>query len=46
LWVLPLCRKHHDELHAHPLSFEEEYGSQIDLIFRFLDYALAVGVLG
>lgn len=46
LWVLPLCRKHHDELHADTVAFEEKYGSQLELIFRFIDRALAVGVLG
>ncbi|ENZ5985336.1 hypothetical protein ACGXZX_004820, partial [Escherichia coli] len=28
------------------LAFEEKHGSQIDLIFRFLDHAFATGVLG
>ncbi|ELY4660396.1 DUF968 domain-containing protein [Cronobacter sakazakii] len=45
LFVLPLCRKHHDELHRDPVAFEEKYGSQLELIFRFLDRALAIGVL-
>ncbi|EOM5735823.1 TPA: hypothetical protein ACHKKD_005437, partial [Escherichia coli] len=26
--------------------FEKKYGSQIELIFRFLDHAFATGVLG
>ncbi|MEA0319613.1 hypothetical protein SNB88_03235, partial [Escherichia coli] len=26
--------------------FEEKHGSQVDLIFRFLDHAFAIGVLG
>ena len=34
------------ELHADPLAFEEKHGSQVDLIFRFLDHAFATGVLG
>ncbi|HGY9146971.1 TPA: DUF968 domain-containing protein, partial [Escherichia coli] len=34
LFVLPLCRKHHDELHADTVAFEEMYGSQLELIFR------------
>ena len=34
LFVLPLCRKHHDELHADTVAFEEKYGSQLELIFR------------
>lgn len=45
LFVLPLCRAHHDELHRDPVAFEAKYGSQIDLLFRFLDRALAIGVL-
>ena len=45
LFVLPLCRKHHDELHRDTVAFEEKYGSQLTLIFRFLDRALAIGVL-
>ncbi|EKY1907504.1 DUF968 domain-containing protein [Cronobacter sakazakii] len=45
LFVLPLCRRHHDELHRDPVAFEEKYGSQLELIFRFLDRALAIGVL-
>ena len=36
LFVLPLCRKHHDELHADTVVFEEKYGSQLELIFSFL----------
>ncbi|HID3456907.1 TPA: DUF968 domain-containing protein, partial [Escherichia coli] len=45
LFVLPLCRKHHDGLHADTVAFEEKYGSQLELIFRFIDRALAIGVL-
>ncbi|HFU7918692.1 TPA: DUF968 domain-containing protein [Escherichia coli] len=45
LFVLPLCRKHHDELHADTVAFEVKYGSQLELIFRFIDRALATGVL-
>ena len=45
LFVLPLCRKHHDELHADTVAFEEKYGSQLELIFRFIDRVLAIGVL-
>ncbi|HFO4316390.1 TPA: DUF968 domain-containing protein, partial [Escherichia coli] len=46
IFTLPLCREHHNELHADPLVFEEKHGSQVDLIFRFLDHAFATGVLG
>ncbi|EPD6706001.1 DUF968 domain-containing protein [Cronobacter sakazakii] len=45
LFVIPLCRAHHNELHADTVAFEEKYGSQLELIFRFLDRALAIGVL-
>ncbi|HAH8699018.1 TPA: DUF968 domain-containing protein, partial [Escherichia coli] len=46
IFTLPLCREHHNELHADPQAFEEKHGSQVDLIFRFLDHAFATGVLG
>jgi len=46
LFVIPLCRMHHDELHADTRRFEENYGSQIELLFRFLDHSIAVGVIG
>lgn len=45
IFTLPLCREHHNELHADPLAFRK-HGSQVDLIFRFLDHAFATGVLG
>ncbi|SLO55836.1 Protein of uncharacterised function (DUF968) [Klebsiella pneumoniae] len=45
LFVLPLCRAHHDELHADTVVFEEKHGSQLELLFRFLDRSLAIGVL-
>lgn len=46
LFVIPLCRAHHDELHRDPKAFEEKYGSQVLLLFRFLDHSIAVGVIG
>lgn len=46
LFVIPLCRAHHDELHRDPKLFESNYGSQVELLFRFLDFAIAVGVIG
>ncbi|MFW0973337.1 DUF968 domain-containing protein [Leclercia pneumoniae] len=45
LFVIPLCREHHDELHASPVAFEAKYGDQLALLCRFLDRALAIGVL-
>ncbi|MBL5919809.1 DUF968 domain-containing protein [Lelliottia amnigena] len=45
LFVIPLCREHHDELHADPVAFEAKYGDQLTLLFRFIDRALAIGVL-
>lgn len=45
LFVIPLCRAHHDALHADTVAFEEKYGSQQVLLFRFIDRALAIGVL-
>lgn len=30
---------------VHTVAFEEKYGSQLELIFRFIDRALATGVL-
>lgn len=45
LFVIPLCREHHDELHADPVAFEAKYGDQLVLVFRFIDRALAIGVL-
>ncbi|MEH4624825.1 DUF968 domain-containing protein [Phytobacter diazotrophicus] len=45
LFVLPLCRAHHDELHRDPVAFEAKYGSQLTLLFRFIDHALAIGVI-
>ncbi|HCJ7357173.1 DUF968 domain-containing protein [Citrobacter freundii] len=45
LFVIPLCREHHYELHADPVAFEAKYGDQLVLVFRVLDRALAIGVL-
>ncbi len=44
LFTIPLCRKHHDELHRDMLAWEAEYGSQVNLFFDFLNYSLGVGV--
>ncbi|WP_318393517.1 DUF968 domain-containing protein [Enterobacter sp.] len=45
LFVLPLCRRHHDELHADVKAFEQKYGTQPELLLKTLDRALAIGVL-
>ena len=45
LFVIPLCRAHHDELHADMRAFEERYGTQPELLLRMLDRALAIGVI-
>ncbi|EFH2938133.1 DUF968 domain-containing protein [Escherichia coli] len=33
------------DLRPDTVAFEEKYGSQLELIFRFIDRALAIGVL-
>lgn len=43
--VIPLCRKHHTELHNDPVTFERNYGVQPWLILKFLDRVFALGVL-
>ncbi|MGN2428611.1 DUF968 domain-containing protein [Klebsiella electrica] len=45
LFVFPLCRECHDELHANVKAFEEKNGTQLELLFRFLDRAMAIGVI-
>lgn len=45
MFVIPLCRVCHDELHADMAAFEEKYGTQLELLFRFLDRVLAIGVI-
>lgn len=45
LFVIPLCRKCHDRLHADVAAFEQKHGTQLELLFRFLDRALAIGVI-
>lgn len=45
IFSIPLCRKHHTELHHDRLAFERKYGSQLEMIIRVLDRAYALGVL-
>ncbi|WP_048980356.1 DUF968 domain-containing protein [Enterobacter asburiae] len=45
IFTIPLCRKHHTELHNDRLAFERKYGSQLEMIIRVLDRAYALGVL-
>lgn len=44
-FTLPLCRKHHTELHNDPVKFERKYGSQLEMLKNVLDRAFALGVL-
>lgn len=43
--TLPLCRRHHDELHRDSQAFEQKHGTQPEMIIRLLDRAYALGVL-
>ncbi|HEJ7137402.1 TPA: DUF968 domain-containing protein [Serratia marcescens] len=45
-FTIPLCRKHHDELHRDLSRWEEGYGSQLELWFKFMDYSFSVGAVG
>ena len=45
LFVIPLCRKCHNELHAGVKDFEEKHGSQLLSLIRFLMHARNSGVL-
>jgi hypothetical protein len=45
IFSIPLCRKHHTELHNDRLAFERKYGSQLEMIIKVLDRAYALGVL-
>ncbi|MEQ1963419.1 DUF968 domain-containing protein [Xenorhabdus khoisanae] len=45
LFCLPLCRECHDELHRDRLAWEQKHGSQVDLLFRFLDRSLGIGAI-
>ncbi|WJV61381.1 DUF968 domain-containing protein [Pectobacteriaceae bacterium C52] len=45
LFTIPLCRFCHDALHRDINAWEGEYGSQVELLFRFLDWALGIGAI-
>lgn len=45
LFTIPLCRVHHNELHTSVERFEQQYGSQITLLYKFLDRAIGLGAL-
>lgn len=44
-FTIPLCRRCHDELHRDARAFEAEHGSQLEMLVRVLDRALAIGVI-
>ncbi|WP_442960034.1 DUF968 domain-containing protein [Providencia sp. PROV148] len=46
LFTIPLCRIHHSELHKDPNGWEREHGSQLVLLFKFLDRSIGLGVFG
>ncbi|MDR3431068.1 MAG: DUF968 domain-containing protein [Rouxiella aceris] len=45
LFVIPLCRRCHDALHANTAGWEKEHGDQVLLALKTLDRALAMGVI-
>ncbi|WP_140921091.1 DUF968 domain-containing protein [Limnobaculum xujianqingii] len=45
LFVLPLCRRCHGEIHADTKAWEERHDNQLTLLFRFLNRALGIGAL-
>ncbi len=45
LFTISLCRKCHDALHRDTKAFESENGSQLLMLLRTLDRALALGVI-
>jgi hypothetical protein len=46
LFTIPLCPVHHSELHKDPKWWEQENGSQLILLFKFLDRSIGLGVFG
>ncbi|XBS71138.1 DUF968 domain-containing protein [Acerihabitans sp. KWT182] len=45
LFTIPLCRRCHDELHRDTAAFEAKHGSQLEMMARTIDRALALGVI-
>jgi len=45
LFIIPLCRRCHDEVHKNTAAFEEHHGSQLEMVLQTLDRALALGVI-
>ncbi|WP_127958051.1 DUF968 domain-containing protein [Serratia microhaemolytica] len=45
LLTIPLCRQHHDELHLDMVTWEQEYGSQVELWYAFFDLSVALGAI-
>ncbi len=45
MFVIPLCRRCHDSLHADTQAWESEHGTQEFLVLKTLDRALATGVI-
>ncbi|MBE0148293.1 DUF968 domain-containing protein [Serratia fonticola] len=45
LFAIPMCRGCHTKLHEDPKAWEEEHGSQVVILFRFLDYSIGIGAI-
>ncbi len=45
LFIIPLCRKDHNELHRNAVEWESKHGSQISHVIKTLDRALKEGAL-
>ncbi|UIM99580.1 DUF968 domain-containing protein [Yersinia ruckeri] len=44
-FTIPLCRRCHDGLHRDLRTWERQHGSQIVLLFKFIDRSIAIGAL-
>ncbi|OCG08883.1 hypothetical protein A9G13_02135 [Gilliamella sp. wkB178] len=45
IFTIPLCRKHHNELHKNVEEWEQKHGSQILLLVQFLDRVFGMKVI-